>query len=146
MSNQVGDNLLHSIQWGGWQNVEIQVDRSGTPTYETLLPALDGRFRETPVFDRGLDGRVDVKYYERTLVMEYVQTDAETLADLYGSEWDASLHADGAPLKIKFRSGAQKSLTMYGTRELINHGPSGHVSVVMEFKSTSLTPLFRPAE
>lgn len=145
MPNKVGDILTSSIQRGGWIDVIVTIDRGGGAGNEdeSLRPALDGTFREKQVYDEGLSGQIDVKYYTRELRIDYVQTDSETLADLYASALDSQFHEAGVPLELTFRNGTTKTLTMYATRELHNDGPSGHTGVIMSFKSYSLTPLMR---
>ncbi len=143
MAKQVGDNSLASIQWGGWSNVEVAIVRGETPATETLLPSMDGHFREEPVYDQGLDGRIDIKYYKQSLILDYLQTDGETLADLYAEQLDALFHDTGVPVTLTWRNGESISLTMFLIRTLHNEGPSGHVGVIMAFSSASLTPMAR---
>ncbi len=143
MPNLVGDNLLGSIQWGGWSDVTVQWPRGETEEATTLLPSIDGKFRETPKYHQGLDGRIDLKYYERELVLDFIQTDGETLADLYAEAMDALFHETGLEMTLTWRNGAAVQTTMYTVRELHNEGPGGHVGVLLNFRNTALTPLMR---
>lgn len=143
MAKQVGDNSTASIQWGGWTNVEVAIVRGETPSTETLLPSMDGRLKEEPVYEQGLDGRIDIRYYRQSLALDFVQTDGETLADLYAEQLDALFHESGVPVTLTWRNGYVSSLTMFIIRSLHNEGPGGHVGVILQFSSTSLIPMMR---
>lgn len=145
MPNAVGDNVLSAIQRGGWSDVQVTFDRgagAGDET-ETLKPALGGKFRETPVYDEGIDGKIDLKYYRRQLELDYVQTDEDTLADLFDADLDSQFHEAGVTVTLTWRNGTTTTTTMYLVRSLHNEGPQGHVGVDITMTNVGLTPLMR---
>ena len=143
-SPQVGDNLHDSIQRAGFANVQIEVTRSTTPpstSYVTLMPSTNGSFTEEDVVDEDLDGAYDAKYWIQTLVMEFLQTDADTLADLYSTGFIPQFYRNGINVKMTRMNGDEVVLPMKCRMRLHGEGFGSALAVTLTFKSRTLVPI-----
>lgn len=141
MAKMIGDRLTSSIYRGGFTNVEWQITRSGTPTWESIWPVAPKEgFTEDEVSKRGLDGTVHVLYYKQSLSLLFLQTDSETLQDLYALS--TILHSTGISTKITLCSGKVLTLTMRFSRRYISQGYSQFAQVELVGESVSATSVF----
>lgn len=141
MAKLIGDNLTSEIHRGGCTNIEWQIDRSGTPTYETLMPAgADGGFVEEEVAKEGLNGKRHVLYYQQTLSIRYYQTDPETMADMWGSALTTAIGTTGISTKISLQTGDTLTIVMYFSRRFVAEGYHSAAYVELIGKSTSSSP------
>jgi hypothetical protein len=146
MAKKLGDNLTTSIDRAGWSKVEALIDRSGTPTWTTLQPASSGAFREEPVHDRGLDGTIDVHFYRQKLTLHYLQTDLETMQDIFAPVILAQLQTTGVPVRL-WRLDGVTVFNIPLMRFLITPDGDGYTSalrLIMEGESTTLESIFTP--
>lgn len=141
MSKQIGDKLIGSVRRALFEDIEWQIDR-GTPTWESLWPSktMSGLV-ETEIGHTGLDGRFFVQYYEQSLQIGFLQTDDETLADLYSTALTTLLHTTGVPTRITLAGGQTIELTMYFRRTLRAAGYNTTLVVELEGRSSSLSPM-----
>ena len=143
MSNMIGDNLQSEIHRGGCSNIEWQITRSGTPTYETLLPSsVNGGFVEEEIGPVGLDGKVDIQYYKQTLAIRFLQTDNDTMSDLYATALTAILHTTGISTKITLNTGKVITVTMRFRRTFRAEGYSSVAGVDLIGVAVSATSVF----
>jgi hypothetical protein len=143
MAKQLGDRLLTSITRGGFQDVKVTIDRGAGAAVESLWPSVMGSFRETPQFDQGLDGKVDIKWWLQELEIGLVQCDEETLEDLYAAALEAQWYTTGVSVALTFINGMARTLTMRMVPEVRNDGYGAVLQVGMRFRAASLTPMFR---
>lgn len=144
MPNKVGDKLKSAIKRGGLKDVEITVTRAtGGAVTLSLTPAMNSDFYEEQIVSEGLNGKINVLYYKQTLKLQYLQSDKDTLADLFQTSFDEYFHTSGTSTKITFLNSEYITLTMYFKRQVRAPGYAAVMLVDITATSTSLTPAFR---
>jgi hypothetical protein len=106
------------------------------------MPASNNEFIEEPVVDEGLDGRKDIRYYKQSLKLQYLQSDLDTLGDLYSSAFDSYFNTTGTSTEITFLNGESITLTMFFKRRAVAAGYQTVMYVELEAMSTTLTSVF----
>ncbi len=141
----VGTVNTGAIKRAGLRDVTIDIDRGAGAGVETesLMPASNGNFFEEQIKAVGLDGKIDVKGYRFTVVLDYLQTDATTLADLYDADLDSQFHTAGVSTVLTFLNGDTLTITMYFSREVKGEGYDSVMLVRMIGTAFSTTPHFR---
>ena len=143
MAKMLGDRLLTSIVRGGYKDVKVTINRGAGAVAESLWPSTGGQFYEEAVYDQGLDGSIDIKYWKYELLLEMVQCDAETLADLYSTVLATQWRMTGVSVEMEFMNGSKKSVTMRMVPRLHNDGYQSYLAVTMKFNGTGLTALYQ---
>ncbi len=143
MAKKVGDMLTSEIRRAGLVNVVVTIDRGAGPVAVSLIPSADGSFIEKPIGKKGLNGAFHISYYEQTLLLEYMQTDGETLADLFSSALASQWAIAGVSTAITFMSGKVVTLTMRFEMTPHGEGYDSAFAVTLAGTSKTSTPCFR---
>ena len=145
MSNKVGDNLRACIKRGSLLGIDITITRAtGGAVVVSLMPASGGVWKDDMIYKKGLDGKIDVQWYEFIIKFEYLQTDKATLADLFASALDSQFHITGVTTTLTLHN--SETLTLNNVRfTRIPHaeGFNSVMAVSMDGFLMHLTPVFR---
>ena len=143
MAKQFGDNLRSSIKRAGISAMTVTIDRGSGAVAEDFFPFVLNEIVEEMVYSEGKDGKIDVHYYEQRIDTDYVQTDEETMNDLFAAVLDSQFHTTGLPVAVTLFDGTAISLTMFCIRTPRGEGPKSAFRVNMKFKSTTDAPMLR---
>ena len=145
---KVGDEIKAAIGRAGWSDVEVLLTRDATAAWTSLLPATGGQFSETPTFDQGLDGTLDIHYYTQSLELQYLQSDVETLEDLFTDAIYAQFTVTGLQVRLWRLDGIQ-TITIPVMRfvvSVVGDGYASPLAIVLKGTSRTLLSIFRPLE
>lgn len=142
MPNAVGDNLTSQIRRAA-VSVQVQLDKGAGAAYYTLKPSADGTIVETPVGKRALDGAFHISYYQQEIYLEYVQTDEDTMADMFSSQLESQWHITGTPSIVTLEGGQQLTLTFRWELKPHGEGYESVFAVRMSGLSTTSVPMLR---
>jgi len=142
MAKKIGDKLTTEIRRAGLTDVKVQIDRGSGAVLASLIPSSDGTFVEEEVSRVGLNNVRHVLYYQQTITLQFLQTDSETLADLYSTAL-ASQWATGVSTQITFLNGKTITITMTWSKKFHGEGYDSPLAVELIGTSRTIAPVMR---